>query len=71
MPIEVRRYRADVNPCRSRLRGPAVGRMTCRSDASLPSPSGPLAEDDTDLLAINGHHFTLGAGFPPVSGAPA
>ena len=40
--------------------------MTPRSDASL-SPTGPLAEGDADLLAINGHHFDIGtAGGSPL-----
>ncbi|WP_191966653.1 hypothetical protein [Microbacterium testaceum] len=42
--------------------------MISRSDASASAPSGFLPEGDRDLLAINGHHFELGAPVAPLAG---
>jgi hypothetical protein len=42
--------------------------MTSRSDASASAPSGFLSDGDRDLLAINGHHFELGAPVAPLLG---
>ncbi|WJS91496.1 hypothetical protein [Microbacterium testaceum] len=42
--------------------------MIGRSDVSASSASGFLPECERDLLAINGHHFELGASAAPLFG---